>query len=594
MNQEDADSLKNASLIIERFGGIRPMAAKIGAPVTTVQGWKKRDVIPSSRRDDIIRAAASNHIDISDLVSDEPVSSFADNISPVSASSVDVVEDSIKAEESAFIDLKKGGEDNFKKPDTARDDEPRITVEPIYKPEPKPMPSSFTAPMDRTHEDLMAAISASQKKAVRTSTWTAVALIALCAGAAAVFLWPSAQKIERHEEQLATLEGKMGAIDEDVQSMNESAGFIRDMVPEDLQKSFSELKLQADDLTQAVQKAALQADDLASGVVGEDAGSFSDRLAIIEAKLGDVEGGQTMRDLATRIRNLEVSIGGQEQLNASIDELRKIVDNVDTRVTSFDQKLAEVQQDTQTALGQTLQGVDNNDLKAAAMLIAFSQFRESLNRSAPFEEDLALLQKMVGEDDPSLKEALDKLAPQAEKGGILTSEGLSNEFRGLAGDIVVSSLNGEDLSLADQAKVRFTQALNVKKDGELVGGTPTQKAVAKAQTQLDNGDVQGAIATLQQLDGPARQTAMPFLQQAQATVLAEQVQDMMRQLIVANVGTGVSPASGTAAEPSGFRAVTDSIQNAIPGQGVVKDEESGLTILPAPKGFKGFSSVPSE
>ena len=55
MSQEDLDALKNASVIIERFGGIRPMAAKVGAPVTTVQGWKKRDVIPGTRRDDVVR-----------------------------------------------------------------------------------------------------------------------------------------------------------------------------------------------------------------------------------------------------------------------------------------------------------------------------------------------------------------------------------------------------------------------------------------------------------------------------------------------------------------------------------------------------------
>ncbi|HRQ83255.1 MAG TPA: hypothetical protein PKZ97_19240, partial [Azospirillaceae bacterium] len=38
--------------VIERFGGIRPMAAKLDAPVTTVQGWKKRGAIPPARHDD--------------------------------------------------------------------------------------------------------------------------------------------------------------------------------------------------------------------------------------------------------------------------------------------------------------------------------------------------------------------------------------------------------------------------------------------------------------------------------------------------------------------------------------------------------------
>ena len=43
------------------------MAAKIETPVTTVQGWKKRDVIPGTRRTQILDAASKHDIDISDL-----------------------------------------------------------------------------------------------------------------------------------------------------------------------------------------------------------------------------------------------------------------------------------------------------------------------------------------------------------------------------------------------------------------------------------------------------------------------------------------------------------------------------------------------
>ncbi|XKH34492.1 carph-isopro domain-containing protein [Azospirillum doebereinerae] len=55
--------------IVERFGGIRPMANKLDTPVTTVQGWKKRGAIPLARHADL-RAAAAKHrikIDEADL-----------------------------------------------------------------------------------------------------------------------------------------------------------------------------------------------------------------------------------------------------------------------------------------------------------------------------------------------------------------------------------------------------------------------------------------------------------------------------------------------------------------------------------------------
>ncbi len=558
MSQEDIDALKNASVIIERFGGIRPMAAKVGAPVTTVQGWKKRDVIPGARREDVLKAANENSIDLSDLLASSPTNAI-----------------NVKSSESALADAA-----------STNDNDIKITVEPILRPQSKPMPSSLSPRIDTTHEELMAAIAQGQKKAVRTSLWTTLVFALLVGGAATLALLPSAKKIEQHDEQIAGLEGKVGAMDKDVQAMNEGAGFIKDMVPDDIRVKMENLKKEADGISNDVKKVAAEAKQLSKTVLATDAGSLSDRLSVIEAKLADTEGGQAMKDMTARIRNLEVSIAGQEQLGASITELTQIVDSLDGQVNSLSTRMAQAQNTPNSPLGQTLEGVSGSDMKAAALLIAFSQLRESLNRNAPFGDDVALLQKLVGNDDPQLQDALTRLAPQAEKGGVLTSEGLSNEFKGMAGDIVFSSLKGEDVSVTEKAKVRLTQIMNIKKDGELVGGTPTQKAVAQAQDQLDRGDVQGAIATLNTLDGNAKTQAQPFIDQAQATILADQIQNMLRTMIVANVGTNINAASGT----NTLNNITTNIQNAMPGQGVVKDEASGFAVLPSPKGFKGFSS----
>ena len=48
--------------VIELFGGIRPMATKLGIAATTIQGWKKRESIPDARIEDIIQAATQNRI----------------------------------------------------------------------------------------------------------------------------------------------------------------------------------------------------------------------------------------------------------------------------------------------------------------------------------------------------------------------------------------------------------------------------------------------------------------------------------------------------------------------------------------------------
>ena len=66
-----------AESIIDRFGGIRPMATKLAVPVTTVQGWKKRGIIPQLRHADISAAAARENIAI------DPVELAATDPSPV-------------------------------------------------------------------------------------------------------------------------------------------------------------------------------------------------------------------------------------------------------------------------------------------------------------------------------------------------------------------------------------------------------------------------------------------------------------------------------------------------------------------------------
>jgi hypothetical protein len=60
--------------IIDRFGGIRPMATKLAVPVTTVQGWKKRGIIPRVRHTDILAAAARENIaiDLVELAATDP------------------------------------------------------------------------------------------------------------------------------------------------------------------------------------------------------------------------------------------------------------------------------------------------------------------------------------------------------------------------------------------------------------------------------------------------------------------------------------------------------------------------------------------
>jgi len=72
MSNKGKQSIPDAAKIIEKFGGIRPMSAKINVAVTTIQGWKKRDTIPGNRKPVLFRSAKEHEIDLSEFFDDAP------------------------------------------------------------------------------------------------------------------------------------------------------------------------------------------------------------------------------------------------------------------------------------------------------------------------------------------------------------------------------------------------------------------------------------------------------------------------------------------------------------------------------------------
>ena len=88
---------QQASAIIAAFGGIRPMAAKLDAPVSTVQGWKQRNTIPAKRMSEIREIAEKNNISL-------PESANSTSESPILASETVVEPVSVPVDMRAEID----------------------------------------------------------------------------------------------------------------------------------------------------------------------------------------------------------------------------------------------------------------------------------------------------------------------------------------------------------------------------------------------------------------------------------------------------------------------------------------------------------
>ena len=214
--------LINAGKIIERFGGIRPMASKIDTPVTTVQGWKKRDVIPGSRREQIVSAASEHNIDISDLAN---ASSF-DESSSTKSSKPKVKKTNPTKPKSVQPKTNKAVTDVKVKAANINQDTSSSSIAsvPASKgsvPREKAIPSNVEKTANRfekmhdenEHDRLIAEIEKNNRKAVTSSTWITTGLILLALAAGTFLFWPSVKEnqdqLNAQNEQLVALENKV-------------------------------------------------------------------------------------------------------------------------------------------------------------------------------------------------------------------------------------------------------------------------------------------------------------------------------------------------------------------------------------------------
>lgn len=533
---DDQMSQTDAQTIIEKFGGIRPMAAKLGAPVTTVQGWKKRNAIPDNRMDEIRAAAKEHGIDLGE--GDEaaptgPAQGESARMTPPSGSfsSVPHVEKTTAEKPAVTKPESSFGAQAERRETAAR----------------TPDPSQQQNAQYLTEADIMARINKAKKEAVSKSTLWSMILLILVTLVIAFTLLPTQTSVREQGQRLSEAERELMRLKQGAPAQAEPER--RGLLPQGWQQEIDKLKEETARLKEEIGTVREEATTLIKGVTGENAGPLSERVKLVEQQIGQWTGNEDMTPMFQRVIALLQTAEGMNFLDAASQQLLGVTaveqgaDQPEGEVRTLTDRLKDIQQAGDGPLGQALTGVPQEDLKAAAMLIALSQFRSTLNRGEPFTEDLILMQNLFAKDDPELAASLERLAPQAAS-GVLSTKGLSGEFRGLAGEIVVASLSGEDVSLQERAKARLNNLMQVEKQGELVSGTPTQAIVAKAQSQLDAGDTSGALETLKQLEGDARKTALPFMSDLEAALTAGDLKTLLTDKLAGQMGALESGGNG--------------------------------------------------
>lgn len=484
-------TIGRAGEIINRFGGIRPMSAKTGIPVTTIQGWKQRDAIPANRRNELIDAANQHGINLSDML-------------------MDIVGDT-SPERPIQNESAKNPAQNPAQNKSVQEEEIVIPVQRMAR--------SADAQDRADDRDL--------RRGSNQTTWIAAGGLILAAGVVGVILAmaPKVDSVSAQQIKIRELEQKMAEMEAAQKTQKANPPEESSLLPSDMSAKLSAIESKVGELSNQAKSYATLAADLKNG-------SMTARLSQVESHVNALlqqANAQGLQSMLQKVDMLQQSARGNTELRSVLSSLVTAAQGAspDDLAATFSNL-----RDSDPRVAETFKDVAPEDMKAAVMLLGMSQLRDSLARdNTSFEQDLQLLKTTMAKDNPELLAAIDRLAPKA-KSGVLTPTGLSKELRGLTGDIVSASLSGQDVSISDKAVARLGTMITVEKNGQQISGTHTQIVIAQAQKKLDAGDVAGAVALLQQIQGPAAAKTQPLIDQAQATMLASQVQHLLGQNLV--------------------------------------------------------------
>lgn len=595
------ESNQKAEEIIERFGGIRPMASKMGIPVTTVQGWKKRDAIPDNRVADVLASAHTHKIDVSDLIAGqhsapqsgedliaegedqsstpvkeeekvgsdekellvaEPVSSVAEDEKITSGDDAVVSghADSQQAEGQSVdrpptpvlftlgADKKDSAEDASDSKVRGGSDSPKAPVAIVSSKGREDSARSVaraSAPANKAVVSSRGGKGGSLTKeeevnAVKTSTLISIIMILLVAIASASYLWPMLRehnaRISDVETQVDDLRGNMAEVQAEQKESRAEAP------PKSWAEQLAAVQKQAEEATKMAQaslnSAVSEASKLSEDVMEGGVVTAYEKVKKFDKYVTDKTAESPMlQGFVNALDSLLEEEKGRKTLGDASSALLSAFNSVEEGSNSG--QVEDVIEDARLndpAAAEIFEGVPKEDLKKAGVMLSLSQIKDSISQDGqPFDQDLGLLKNLVGEDDPDLRAAIEGTEDEARK-GVFGSEALASLLDGLSGKVVDSSLEGEDVSMTEQAKARLNSLIQVEKDGDLVTGTSTQATLNKAKNLLAKGDLRGARAVVDTLPEDQRAHLAEWIEKTDASIRVEDLSLMLDRRLGSLIG----------------------------------------------------------
>ncbi|MEE8544380.1 MAG: mitofilin family membrane protein [Alphaproteobacteria bacterium] len=246
------------------------------------------------------------------------------------------------------------------------------------------------------------------------------------------------------------------------------------------------------------------------------------RLEKIEAAAEAAPAAGADPRLAARVAALEGALAAAAEGAAVAQDVGRETAALATRLGAFDARRGGLEG---AALGQS--GRD------AALVIAVGQLKAAARGSGGFAGSLAAVAALAG-DDAAFEGLLAELAGPAGP-GVPTAAELGAGFAGLADAIVRAEAAARRDGWVAIVMDWVGGLVSLRRTGELEGEA-VEARLARAERDLEAGDLAAAVAELEGLEGAAAAAALPWLSGARARLAVERALGALERRVIAGLG----------------------------------------------------------
>ncbi len=464
------ETMPNAETVIERFGGIRPMAQKLGVTPSTIQGWKARNHVPENRWDEIRAVAEREGVSLesdSDSRSGTgQVSMQPDGSDGADGKAADETPVTAEKAESEMAETKEAG----KKAEEKADGGAASNVKEQEAPTPPPV--AVAAPPRRPSGLAWIALIVALGSAAGVATqsyWRPSVESSLNAHLSQFFGPPPAQTPAPPDPVLAqtvdALKGRVGALENRPVAETVAAG-----EPVDIEGALAPL---SDRL------AALEDAMATAPATSADQVDLSPLNAAVDALRSRVNAMDTRADDSLDAFRAELSTFADQ-----FDAIRSGIETVTDRVAAVERRLAQIESNYGGPSGSE-----------AALVLTVGQLDSLMAASEPFGGTLQDIAALAPDDD-AVQKAVASLAPL--KDAIIASRAdIIDAFDDVAPAVDRAERVAGAEGWVDETLAEMRGLISIRR----TDSSESAPAVSRAEAALEQGDLAGAVAAVEPLAG---------------------------------------------------------------------------------------------